>query len=376
MAKKFNYPDKASFARMTNVDAQAILQYLAELEFPRLYEMSLQFALFKTYGIPTISSLLAATKEFSTPENASKRYADTGVLIAEFSSHPPRHERVVKAIARMNYIHSRYQKAGKISNDDLLYTLSVFVTEPISWINKYEWRDLTEMEICAVGTFWKSMGDAMGIEYEGVLAHSEWADGVEFMHDVSTWAKSYENAYMVPAASNKQTADELVSLLLFYVPTYFKSAGSHLVGVMMGDLLRKAMIHPDPPQNYFGIVSTVFAIRRFVTRHLLLPRYIPQRTIEEHPNPTTGRYNYKNYLVHPFYNSPGFLNRWGPEAWFVWLSGGKIPGSDGDKYIPEGYRFEEVGPKIMKGKGVEESNVMEQKLWAERPSGCPFAFAR
>jgi len=28
----------------------------------------------------------------------------------------------------MNTIHSRYQKAGKISNDDLLYTLSVFIT--------------------------------------------------------------------------------------------------------------------------------------------------------------------------------------------------------------------------------------------------------
>lgn len=47
MAKKFNYPDKASFSRMTNVDAQAIVQYVAELEFPKIYEMSLQFALFK-----------------------------------------------------------------------------------------------------------------------------------------------------------------------------------------------------------------------------------------------------------------------------------------------------------------------------------------
>lgn len=47
MARKFNYPDKASLSRMTNVDAQAIMQYVAELEFPKLYEMSVQFALFK-----------------------------------------------------------------------------------------------------------------------------------------------------------------------------------------------------------------------------------------------------------------------------------------------------------------------------------------
>jgi hypothetical protein len=63
----------------------------------------------------------------------------------------------------MNYIHSGYQKAGKISQDDLLYTLSVFITEPITWVGKYEWRAMTDMEKCAIGTFWKSIGDAMGI---------------------------------------------------------------------------------------------------------------------------------------------------------------------------------------------------------------------
>ena len=68
---------------MTNVDAQAIIMYLLELEFPRLYYTSLQFALFKTYGIPTISKLLVATKEFSTSKKASKRYADTTILISE-----------------------------------------------------------------------------------------------------------------------------------------------------------------------------------------------------------------------------------------------------------------------------------------------------
>lgn len=41
---------------------------------------------------------------------------------------------------------SGYQKSGRILQDDLLYTLSVFITEPITWIKKFEWRDLTEME--------------------------------------------------------------------------------------------------------------------------------------------------------------------------------------------------------------------------------------
>lgn len=88
----------------------------------------------------------------------------------------------------MNYIHSIYQKSGKISIDDLLYTLSVFITEPITWVEKYEWRPMTEMEVCAIATFWKSIGDAMGIEYVDRLARAEWADGLDFYEDIKNWA--------------------------------------------------------------------------------------------------------------------------------------------------------------------------------------------
>jgi hypothetical protein len=50
----------------------------------------------------------------------------------------------------MNYLHGMYQKSGKISNDDMLYTMSLFVIEVDRWIKNYEWRSLTEMELCAL----------------------------------------------------------------------------------------------------------------------------------------------------------------------------------------------------------------------------------
>ena len=50
----------------------------------------------------------------------------------------------------MNYLHSLYQKQGKISNDDMLYTMSLFVTEIPRWVNDYEWRNVTPMEVCAM----------------------------------------------------------------------------------------------------------------------------------------------------------------------------------------------------------------------------------
>jgi hypothetical protein len=72
MCRKFGYTNRESFSKMTNVDAQAIITYLGQLEFPKIYTSSVQFALFKvpdprvpditvgpnaynkTYGIPTI----------------------------------------------------------------------------------------------------------------------------------------------------------------------------------------------------------------------------------------------------------------------------------------------------------------------------------
>jgi hypothetical protein len=36
MQKKYNFPDRRSLSQMTNVQAQEILQYLTELEFPHL----------------------------------------------------------------------------------------------------------------------------------------------------------------------------------------------------------------------------------------------------------------------------------------------------------------------------------------------------
>lgn len=183
------------------------------------------------------------TKEFSTPENASKRYADTSILINEFTSHPPTHERVIKAIARMNYIHSGYQKSGKILQDDLLYTLSVFMTEPVAWVSRYEWRDFSAMEVCAIGTFWKSIGDAMEIDYSKLAGFERgWRDGLEFYHDIKAWAGDYEREKMVPARCSRRTADETMALLLALVPKKLLAPATKVVTVLMGERLRKAML--------------------------------------------------------------------------------------------------------------------------------------
>ncbi len=79
--------------------------------------------------------------------------------------------------------------------------------------------------------------------YDGYLSKSDWKDGLEFYHDIKSWAEAYETEFMVPANSNKITADELIPLLLYYVPLSFRPYVSPLVCVLMGDRLRRSMMY-------------------------------------------------------------------------------------------------------------------------------------
>lgn len=47
MLRRFNYPTRASLAKMTNDDAQQIFKYIIDYEFPLMYRLSLQSALFR-----------------------------------------------------------------------------------------------------------------------------------------------------------------------------------------------------------------------------------------------------------------------------------------------------------------------------------------
>jgi hypothetical protein len=226
---------------ITLAEAQEIQLYIFELEFPFLAQKALEFALFRTYGIPSISSLLMATKQLSTAKHASKRMTDTSVLMLEVIKNPPGSQRPVEALARTNFLHSLY--GSKISNDDLLYTLSLFLLEPIRWIKEHEWRELTEMEIAAMGLFWLKVGQGMKIDFSCLPGSKDgWKDGGVFMSELKAWMDGYEEKNMVPAESNKETADCTTDLLLYPVPAALKGAGRKVISALMDTRLRRAML--------------------------------------------------------------------------------------------------------------------------------------
>ena len=186
-----------------------------------------------------------ATGELKNSETASKRAADTGLLILEFGLNKPTSERAIQAIARMNFLHSRYQKAGKITNNDLLYyVLSIFALEPVRWISRYEWRSLTDIELCASGTFWKNLGDAMEISYEPLSSSAKgWQDGLHWLSDIKQWSDEYEATHMVPSETNRKLADSLLDSLLPRRPAGFRELYMKIVAVLQGNRLRQSMMH-------------------------------------------------------------------------------------------------------------------------------------
>ncbi|KAI9675794.1 MAG: hypothetical protein M1829_003219 [Trizodia sp. TS-e1964] len=376
MHKKFNYPTRQSLSRMTIDDAQAIQSYLAQLEFPKIFQTSLQFALFRTYGFPDMSKLLVETGQLSKEGNSSKRYADTEVLIGEFMSNKWTDARTTTAIARMNCLHSLYQNAGKISPDDMLYTLSVFVSQPIKWINDYEWRPLTDMEVCAIGTFWKSIGDAMGISYENLPSFGKWKDGIHWAEEITAWSLEYEEKYMVPMQSNETVAGQTMGLLLWFLPRSLRPTGQSALSALMDKRLRAAMgSYADPPAFFQVLMPVVMHTRQFLLRHLWLPRPTFLGVHKIGPaDASTGCFYAQSYLKHPYYVQPTLLSRWGLESWLTRAMGGVVPGDQGAVYAPGGYRIAEVGPPRLEGKGMEQVAEWERKLERERLGGgmCPF----
>jgi hypothetical protein len=164
------------------------------------------------------------------------------VLIGEFLMNPPDSMRATTAIARMNFLHKEYIHQGQISNEDLLYTLSVFITEPVRFMWLYEWRALNEMEHCAYGVVWRKIGEAMGIKYEGYLSKIEWTDGLDFALDVAHWAKSYEVTAFVPSKISNKPALALIPMLAYWVPWWGRVFAYECVHVLLGDRVREAFL--------------------------------------------------------------------------------------------------------------------------------------
>ena len=148
--------------RITSLDPETdhaeIMRLSTGHEFPWDYVRALEFALFRTYCVPSISALLAKTGEFE--RRAQQRYDDTALLMGELVEHGYDSPRGRQALRVVNRLHGRHD----ISDDDMRYVLSTFVYDPVDWLDRFGWRPPTDHERLAAFHFYRAVGARMGIK--------------------------------------------------------------------------------------------------------------------------------------------------------------------------------------------------------------------
>ncbi|QQA41805.1 oxygenase MpaB family protein [Pelagovum pacificum] len=234
------------------VDFERIGYLLATCEFAWDTEKALQFALFRTYAVPSISGLLSRTGEFS--RRPLKRYDDTELLLAEVAENGLGSDRGRAAVDRMNDMHGRY----RIANADMVYVLSTFVLEPVRWLQRYGKRPLTEREKRAGLIYYRDLGARMGIR-----------DMPESLDAFDTFNRAYEAEHFRYADSNAEIGCATRDLLMsFYLPRRLARIGHPFIYALMDDPLREAMGFPRPPRWIVGLVKGGLRLRAQALRVL------------------------------------------------------------------------------------------------------------
>src|SRR5882672_8795871 len=172
-------------------------------EFPFDTTRALEFALFRTFCVPSVSALLDRTGEFR--DRAQKRYDDTDLIVSELMERGYDSERGRRALLRMNQQHGRFA----IANEDFLYVLSTFVFEPIRWNEQFGWRLLCAQERLGYFYFWREVGRRMNIR------------GIPLDYDVfERFNKDYEREHYRFTEANRRVGAATRELFASWFPRF------------------------------------------------------------------------------------------------------------------------------------------------------------
>lgn len=252
-------------------DHQRIVFLCASFEFPFDMTRSLEFALFRTFAVPSIAALLDRTGEFA--RRAQKRYDDTDLIMSQIYEYGYDSERGRLAIKRMNGLHKRFD----ISNEDFLYVLSAFIYEPVRWIEKFGWRPMTANEREALYQFWREVGRRMNI------------------HDIPGSYQAFEKfnvayereQFRFTEAARRVGEATRDMLLAWFLPKSLWPLGNPFVYALMDDRLLEAFGFPKPSAVTRGLVKGALQMRSRLVRLLperKSPRLRSQMKHKTYPN--------------------------------------------------------------------------------------------
>jgi hypothetical protein len=223
-------------------------------EFPFDFTRADEFALFRTFAVPSIAALLENTGEFT--QRTQRRYDDTKLIISELVEHGYDSERGRQALRQMNFLHGRY----KISNDDFLYVLSTFVFAPPRWMERYAYRAMFQQEKLALFYFWREVAARMGIQ-----------GAPEEMEEFQRFNVTYEESkFQLTPAGHRVALATQDMFLGWFLPLALRHLGAPAVHALMDDRLLDSLGLPRPSPVLRRLVQGALRVRGRLTG--LLPQ--------------------------------------------------------------------------------------------------------
>lgn len=218
-------------------DCQRIVHLLTSYEFPWDITRSLELALFYTYGSNRVSRLLDRTGEFR--DHGQKRYDDTRLLIAHLMESGWDGDCGRRALARMNESHAHYT----IPNDDFLFVLWTFIEFPIRWTSTSAHRPMTDHEQRAWFSFWRGIGERMGLRD---VPHTKAA--------LDAFVREYSKVHMVPDPASARVAEATMDILRGWLPDALRPLAAPIVYCLLDEPAFLAAVGASPSPAALGVV--------------------------------------------------------------------------------------------------------------------------
>ncbi|EIE85959.1 hypothetical protein RO3G_10669 [Rhizopus delemar RA 99-880] len=290
------YPDPNQILNDTAA-AVEVLAITGQKEFP---------SMFKTYTTPKTSKILVSTGEFE--KECPRRYEDTELILREFADvhgriqnhlkdHPDtpnehvlgQLDRKEKAIKRLNELHGKYN----IGNDDFLYTLTMFITEPVAWACYHAWY-------------------VIGLEMNMKDIPESFEKVIQFKEE---HAKKHIRYAKVNWMCGEPTLRLFITFLPSFLSTHLYKFACKVLPSFLTEHETKAFGLPEENKFYSFIIYVAFMIRAFFIRHFMLPRKKFLVRTPFYPN-SNGKY-VPNYFVfnNMIYKDGYDISNLGPEKY-------------------------------------------------------------
>lgn len=216
---------RAKIARLNGREHHKTIVSLSyKYRFPFDHRRATEQALFRTFAIPSISTILWQAGELVN--RTQKRYDDTDILLSHILEHGYDSPEAKRVFATIRRAHSHYP----ITQDQYRYVLGTFVMEPIRWNKRFGYQPLTKGETDAIFQFWLKVGERMGIE----------ALPETFEHMAESY-EGYEQQWMVYDETNAKLAQAVFDGLLKSWPRFLRPILMATIRSVLDDRLLSAL---------------------------------------------------------------------------------------------------------------------------------------